>query len=213
MRTDELIAILSRDEPGPGEPSPGRVVALVALAAFAVTLGLVVASIGARADVAAIWRVPDAIVKHVSLLLLAIALTGAFVASLKPGLRDGRFAGLALLVVAAVAVLAAVELALAPAGGRAAAVVGRNWLACLVFVPGFAVLPFVALAVAGRAGAPVDPARSGALAGLAAGALSAAAYALHCTDDAAPFLLVWYGIAIGACTLAGRLLGPKLLRW
>jgi hypothetical protein len=43
--------------------------------------------------------------------------------------------------------------------------------------------------------------------------MGAFAYAFHCTDDAAPFVLVWYGIGIGLCGLAGRLLGPRALRW
>jgi hypothetical protein len=43
--------------------------------------------------------------------------------------------------------------------------------------------------------------------------MSAAGYALHCTDDSLPFIALWYGGAIVMCTLAGAVLGPRLLRW
>jgi len=43
--------------------------------------------------------------------------------------------------------------------------------------------------------------------------VSAAAYALHCVDDSLPFVALWYGGTILLCTLAGAVLGPRLLRW
>lgn len=58
-----------------------------------------------------------------------------------------------------------------------------------------------------------DLVRTGALVGLTAGAVSAVGYALHCMDDAVPFVAVWYGGTILLCALAGALLGPRLLRW
>jgi hypothetical protein len=61
--------------------------------------------------------------------------------------------------------------------------------------------------------APTDLRRTGALVGLAAGSISAAAYALHCVDDSLPFVALWYGGTIVLCTLAGAVLGPRLLRW
>jgi hypothetical protein len=38
-----------------------------------------------------------------------------------------------------------------------------------------------------------DLLRTGALAGLVAGGISAAAYALHCPDDSLPFVALWFG--------------------
>jgi hypothetical protein len=49
--------------------------------------------------------------------------------------------------------------------------------------------------------------------GLIAGSVSATAYALHCADDSLPFVALWYGGTILLCTLAGTILGPRLLRW
>jgi len=58
-----------------------------------------------------------------------------------------------------------------------------------------------------------DLVRTGALAGLVAGGISATAYALHCTDDSVPFVrsLVWRDDCL--VHFAGATLGPRLLRW
>ena len=92
-------------------------------------------------------------------------------------------------------------------------IIGDNWLECLLSIPLIAIVPFAAIVWAVRQTAPTDLVRAGALAGLAAGGVSATAYALHCTDDSLPFVAVWYGGTIALCTLAGATLGPRLLRW
>lgn len=75
------------------------------------------------------------------------------------------------------------------------------------------VLAFVLVVWAVRQAAPTNLRRAGALAGLVAGGLNAAGYALHCTADTLPFVALWYGGTIVLCTRAGALLGPRLLRW
>lgn len=92
-------------------------------------------------------------------------------------------------------------------------VLGDQWLECLISIPIIAVLPFAVIMWAVRMAAPTNLARTGALAGLVAGGISAIAYALHCTDDSLPFVALWYGGTIVLCTIAGALLGPRLLRW
>jgi hypothetical protein len=54
---------------------------------------------------------------------------------------------------------------------------------------------------------------SGAGAGLLAGALGTLVYALHCPESAAPFIGIWYVLGIAIPTLAGAMLGPRVLRW
>jgi len=94
-----------------------------------------------------------------------------------------------------------------------ALVLGTAWWSCLVCIPLFAAVPFVALIGAARNGAPTSLTRTGAAAGLVAGAFGAAAYALHGPDDLVPFIAVWYSAAIGLCALVGALLGRRLLQW
>jgi len=71
--------------------------------------------------------------------------------------------------------------------------IGDNWLECLLSIPLIAIVPFAAIIWAVRQAAPTDLVRTGALAGLVAGGVSATAYAFHCTDDSLPFVALWYG--------------------
>ena len=46
-----------------------------------------------------------------------------------------------------------------------------------------------------------------------AAVVATAVYALHCPEMAAPFLATWYLAGMLIPTVAGALLGPRLLRW
>ena len=55
---------------------------------------------------------------------------------------------------------------------------------------------------------------SGAIAGVVAGGLGAAAYALSCSsENTIPFIAFRYNAAIVLCALIGAQLGTRLLRW
>ena len=121
---------------------------------------------------------------------------------------------MALLPFAAIMVLAALSLTSAPSAHWDRMLVGQMWLECLVSIPIIAFVPFAVLVWAiRRFTAPTDLVRTGALGGLVAGGISAMGYALHCMDDSVPFVALWYGGTIAFCTLAGAMLGPRLLRW
>jgi hypothetical protein len=64
-----------------------------------------------------------------------------------------------------------------------------------------------------RQRAPTRLRAAGAAAGLFAGALGAAGYALSCTEESAAFVAVWYTLGIVLSTALGALLGPRVLRW
>ena len=64
-----------------------------------------------------------------------------------------------------------------------------------------------------REGAPTNLMRTGAIAGLVAGALGAAVFAFHHPGGSVPFIALWYGGSILLCALVGAILGPRLLRW
>jgi hypothetical protein len=73
--------------------------------------------------------------------------------------------------------------------------------------------PAICMLLALRHGAPSRPGIAGALAGLSAGALGAALYALTCRDDSPLFVLAWYSIAIAIVTIGSAIAGSRLLRW
>jgi hypothetical protein len=131
----------------------------------------------------------------------------------RPGAERRTSSISAAIPFAAIVLLAAISLGLAPSSHWDKMVMGNEWLECLLSIPIIAIVPFAAAIWAVRRAAPTNLARTGAFAGLIAGGVSAMAYALHCTDDSLPFVAVWYSGTIVLCTLAGAALGPRLLRW
>ena len=93
------------------------------------------------------------------------------------------------------------------------ATVGKTITTCLVMIPLLSILPVASLLYAVRQGATTAPARAGFVAGLAGSGLSAAIYALHCTEDSPLFYVTWYGLAIMGVTLVSTLIGSRFLRW
>ena len=213
MKTDDLIDVLSTNlEPvDPGKV--GRYLGISIVAGLSVALVSGIVALGLRWD----FYEPNALQ---SLLLklafgIAVMLLGSMflLKHLRPG---GEFRSWAVLAGAPLAIalaLGAISLISMPQAHWDHMMLGDQWLQCLISIPIIAVLPFAVIMWAVRMAAPTDLARTGALAGLVAGGISAIAYALHCTDDSLPFVALWYGGTIVLCTIAGGLLGPRLLRW
>jgi hypothetical protein len=131
----------------------------------------------------------------------------------RPGVRLGSsWLGIAMPVLLVWA-MAAYVLAAAPEDLRAALVLGQTWRSCTASIAMISLPIFVAALAALRTLAPTRPAWAGACAGAMAGGAAAAVYALHCPELEAPFLAVWYVLGIAVPTVAGALLGPRLLRW
>lgn len=213
MKTDELVAALSAHI----EPVNGRLVSrtvYIALAAgTVVALGIMLVGWGVRSDLIT----PRAWIYLFLKLAFAAGIVGVaavFLARLaRPGGERGTSSISAAMPFAAIVLLAAINLGLAPSSHWNRMVMGDEWLECLLSIPLIAIVPFAVVIAAVRTAAPTNLARTGAVAGLIAGGVSAMAYALHCTDDSLPFVAVWYGGTIILCTLAGAILGPRLLRW
>ncbi len=64
-----------------------------------------------------------------------------------------------------------------------------------------------------RRGAPTQPTRTAAAAGLAAAGFGAFVFAFHCPHDDPLYVAVWYGGAVLAVTGLARLILPRLTRW
>jgi len=90
---------------------------------------------------------------------------------------------------------------------------GVSWTECSVNIAALALPVFVAIAWWMKGLAPTRLRLAGAAAGLAAGAVGALVYTLHCPELAAPFLGIWYVLGMFLPAAAGALLGPFLLRW
>lgn len=213
MRTDDLIAMLSTNVELVDRRELARTFAAALTIGGAATVAIVFLGLGPRTDLTDINAFVPLLLK-VLFTVVVFALASTYLIRLaRPG--GERRAALALLAVpfAAIIILAAISLALAPHSHWNSMIVGNRWLECLLSIPIIAIAPFTLIVWAVRQAMATDLRRAGALAGLAAGALSATGYALHCVDDSVPFVALWYGGTIALCMLAGAALGPRLLRW
>ncbi|OAE97368.1 hypothetical protein AYJ54_35300 [Bradyrhizobium centrolobii] len=213
MKTDELVTALSRHLEPVDRGLIRRTVGLAVAVAIIVAFSVMALWLGVRTDFVTAYAAAFLIAK------LAFAVTVISIASVylirlsSPGGERGRPAFWAFVPFAATILLAAVSLGSAPSSHWNRMIVGDEWLECLLSIPVIAIVPFVVLVWAVRRAAPTNLVRAGAFTGLVAGGVSALAYALHCTDDSLPFIAVWYGGTILLCTIAGAVLGPRLLRW
>jgi hypothetical protein len=213
MKTEELVALLSTN-PGPvARGSFARTFGVALAASSVLAVGISLVGLGFRPDLTTTRALIFLLLK----LLFAAAVVGiasVYLARLaRPG-GERRISSISMVApFAAIILLAVISLGLAPRSHWDKMVTGGEWLECLVSIPIIAIVPFAIAIWAVRRAAPTNLARTGAFAGLVAGGVSAMAYALHCTDDSLPFVAFWYGGTIVLCTLAGAMLGPRLLRW
>jgi hypothetical protein len=91
--------------------------------------------------------------------------------------------------------------------------IGQNALHCLLLIPMLSLAPAIALLLALRSGAPLNPKAAGARAGLLASGLGATLYALTCPDDSPLFIATWYTMATGTVTALCAYIGRYALRW
>lgn len=183
-------------------------------AGAAVSLVLVAILLGYRPDMAAAAQTPMFWWKLIYVLALAAAAFWSADRFARPGGEGGARRGLwAILPLALALVLAAWQLADAPAPHRMAMVMGGSAQICPWCILAFSAPPMIGLAWAVRGLAPTRLTHAGAMIGLAGGGLGAAAYALHCTESTAPFLAIWYSAGVVGAAALGGLAGPFVLRW
>lgn len=213
MKTDELIAALSTNVEPVNRRLVGRSVGVALAVGIVVAIGIMFIALGVREDL----TTPRAVIFLFLKLAFAIGTVGAASVYLmrlaRPGGERRVSSGLAALPFMAILLLAGVSLGQAPSSHWDKIVMGNDWLECLISIPIIAVLPFAVVIWAVRQAAPTNLVRTGAFSGQVAGGVSAIGYALHCTDDSLHFIALWYGSTIVLCTLAGAILGPRLLRW
>jgi hypothetical protein len=213
MKTDELISFLSTQvEPvdrGQLARSIGVGVGIAAVTAIAVMLAV----FGPRADVWDAHAVGYLLLKLLFTVGIVVPGTIYLVRLARPGGERRIRSALLALPFIAIILIGAVALCFAPTAHWNRMIIGNQWLECLLSIPLIAIVAFAILVWVVRKTAPTDLTRAGAFIGLTAGAISATGYALHCVDDALPFIALWYGGTIALCTLAGATLGPRLLRW
>jgi hypothetical protein len=213
MKTDALVDLLARSadpvDPGAASRRFLSLLLLAGAATAAVSLGL----LGVRAD----WR--DAAQLPMAWLKLGCPATTATIAGMvlwrlvHPGMRVGASLLALALPNALLWLLAARSLWQAAPAARPALVFGTTWWQCLVMIAALAAPALLLGLRAARQMAPTRLRLAGAMAGLAAGGVAAAAFSLYCTEMAAPYVAIWYGLGMVVPAVAGAVLGPRALRW
>lgn len=213
MKTDELIEMLSTNLEPTNSKSRWKVFAWALLAGGAASFCMMVTTIGLRANPAVQFSSGLFALKSFFILSLICIGTALLIDLIRPGQDGHKLFRVIFIPFLAIGAAAATTLAFNPTGTWARMILGTQWATCLLCIPLFAVVPFALLVWALRKGAPTNLTLTGAVAGLVAGALGAAIYALHCPDDYVPFIAIWYGATILLCAWIGALIGPRFLRW
>ncbi|PJI45560.1 MAG: hypothetical protein CTR54_06360 [Rhizobium sp.] len=211
MKTDELIRLLSED--APVRLRLGRMLVLALCVGILFSGTLFLASVGLRHNLVSAVETLRVAFKIGVTLALAIIGFGLLMRIGRPGAVIGSWIAALAGVLATVAVAVTAELLTVPQAAWGANLSGQHAAFCLFFIPVLSLAPLAAFLAALREGAPEDPGRAGAAAGLAASAIGAALYAWHCPDDSPLFVATWYTLAITLVTAVGYVAGRRLLRW
>jgi hypothetical protein len=213
MKTDDLISMLSMNVERVDHRRVVRAVGAGVAVSTAAAVAAMLFVFGVRTDLMEVDALAFLLLKLVFTVGTLVLASIYLLRLARPG-GERRFSiTFMALPFVGIMLLAGVSLAFAPVAHWNKMTMGGQWLECLLSIPIIAITPFAVIVWAVRRMAPTDLVRTGALAGMIAGAVSATGYALHCVDDSLPFVALWYGGTIAFCTLAGALLGPRLLRW
>lgn len=215
MKTDDLIDFLAREpSPPPGGQIARRRFSLGILGGMSVSSLLMAGLLGLRPDLAQVIQLPMFWVRLAFPLAIGAAALVVTVRLSRPGTRVGvsGWLGVALPILVAWG-LAAVVLAEAPSGERAALMLGHTWKVCSTLIAILSLPSIAAVFWAVRGMAPVRLRLAGAAAGLLAGAMAATSYCLHCPEMAPPFWAAWYLLGMVVAGGLGALAGPRWLRW
>lgn len=210
MKTDDLIRRLA------AEPAPRRRWSVEARLAVAAILGfflvavVVLTGLGIRPDFGGTLSTPTGALKVGGATAIAAAAFRVACRLALPGTPALCPISAAFLLVLAGS--AAIAFAGPGAGFQLGAPLALV-LTCTEKIFLLALLPLGASLVALRSGAPTRPAVAGAAAGLLAGGLAAAAFAMACPMDNPGLVVVGYGAAILLISALGAVAGHRLLAW
>ncbi|RXR29756.1 DUF1109 domain-containing protein [Sphingobium fluviale] len=213
MNTDQLIEALASDVAPVSRHAVGRrLVAGIALGAIG-TILLIGLWLGFNPQLDVAMRHYSFWVKWGYTLSLGIC---AVVATTRLARPDSGTLGWLWVMALPVALLTAIgifEMSRVPSAQWLAMWLGETWSVCSSIVFMLSLPIFGGLLWSFRRLAPTRLRAAGATAGLTAGAWAATLYCLHCPEVSAIFVLTWYTLGISLATLAGAVLGPRLMRW
>jgi hypothetical protein len=212
VRTSDFITALSAD-PIPEPIRLGRRVAAALVVGFVCSVALYCLLLGPRPDVAAAAGTMRFWMKFVDSFAFALP---TLLLTLRLAYPDAKPRALALWLAAPFILLVAgvvVELSVVPQSEWMSRLMGATAIHCMITIPILAAPILAALIIALRAGAPLYPALTGAIAGAASAGVAALVYASSCPGDSPLFVATWYPIATLICMGVGALAGRWFLAW
>ncbi len=211
MKTEQLIDMLARGAGAAPRVNPAlRLVPVVAVgAALSAAAAMLLLGLIPRE----MYALPAPWIKLAYAGLLALAAAWLAVRLSRPVARVVAPARSVALVVLGMAALALWSVAVAPSGERLATLLGDSWLRCPVDVFLLSLPTLAGTLWMMRGLAPTRLREAGFAAGVLAGAVGAAAYALSCLETSPAFIGVWYTAGIVLAGALGTWLGPRVLRW
>ena len=213
MRTEDLIQSLSAQTRAVPRNAVEQRLAIGLIAGGALTLALVLSTLGLRADLPGAMTNARFLMKAAYTIALGVVAILAVRHVARPdatGTGGGWMIALPVLLLAG---LSAIELAGTPSDYWMPMWLGSSWRQCSMRVGVLSLPVFAGLLWSFRQLAPTNLRVAGAAAGLAAGAVGATLYGLHCPEVSATFVLTWYTLGIAIPTAIGAIFGPRLLRW
>lgn len=191
----------------------GSLLGIAMLIGAAIAFGMLLFMLGLRSDLfqglaqSALWM-------KWGLALTTAAMAFALCLQLaRPEGRPGWWPIALVVPIVALAGFACIQVSRLPLADRRAMWLGDSALQCSWCIPVLAMPLLVATLVAFRRFAPTRPRLAGFSAGMLAGAVSAAIYALHCGESAPAFVAAWYSLGMLIPALVGWIVGPRVLRW
>ncbi len=213
MNTDELIDTLSVDVPAVPRGAVGLRLALGIAGGAIVSVLLIAATLGFRADLWLAMQGPAFWIKWGYTVSLAGFASFAVTRLARPDPGSLKRLRLIAVPVVVLAALGVGELVRTPRAEWLAMWLGHTWTKCPWLVLALSMPIFAGLLWSFRSLAPTRLRAAGAAAGLAAGAFAATVYCLHCPEVSALFVLTWYSLGILLAASFGALVGPRVLRW
>jgi hypothetical protein len=211
MKTERLIGLLATGAgPAPRAPVARRLAPVLAASLAASII----------ASIAALGLIPPAMWSDAAPWIklgyaAALGACGAWLAArlARPATPIGAAPFALAAVLVAMLLLGTAELALAPQAERYSYLVGQSAVRCPWAILALSIPALAGMLWALRGLAPTRLRLAGVCAGLLAGAIGAAGYALACTEQSAAFVAVWYSLGIALSGLLGGALGGRILRW
>ncbi|HJS45073.1 MAG TPA: DUF1109 domain-containing protein [Rhizomicrobium sp.] len=212
MRTDDLIDRLSANLEPVRSGAVARLLLGAVLLGIAGSVLVMLTVVGPRHDLSGAMAHPGMWTKLA--YSFAIAAFGLWLVERagRPGAEMTRPVMALALPLLAIVLLAGLQMR-APGADLPGLMMGHSSRVCATYVTLTALPTLAATFWALRKLAPTRLTLAGAGAGLFAGAAGAFVYCFHCTEEAAPFIAIWYTLGIALVTAIGALLGRTLLRW